>query len=192
MSAGDTIDRLRAALAGRVRDVIPLADLPDHRPAAVLAPLVVRDDDLRLLFTLRPTTLRSHSGQVSFPGGKVDAVDADLGATALREAEEELGIPRAHVQMIGQLDDVPTPSGYVITPYVGLITPAPEAYTPNPAEVAEAFEIPLTTLRDPTIFEDHGDVERWGRKFKLCRFRPNGRDIWGATARMVWQMLQLV
>lgn len=187
-----TLDNLRAVLATRARHVIPASDLPTHRPAAVLAPLVVRDGELNLLFTLRPTTLRSHSGQISFPGGKVDAGDASLVATALREAHEELGIVPADVEILGELDDVPTPSGFIITPVVGLVTSAPATYALNPAEVAEAFEIPVDLLRDPSLFEDLGDVERWGRTYKMCRFRPRGRDIWGATARMVWDLLQLV
>lgn len=183
------IERLRARLAARAPARI---ELDGFRPAAVLVPLVGRGaapEELRLIFTLRHHDLRSHSGQISFPGGKVDAGDADRAATALREADEELGIPPRAVRVLGELDDVPTPTGFVITPVVGWIAEAPPL-RPNPVEVAEAFEVPLARLRAPGVFEAQGEVERWGRTYQLVAYKVDGRNIWGATARMLWMLLR--
>lgn len=180
---------LRGALRDRPRATLELAT---HRRAAVLVPIVQRVDDLGLVFTLRTADLRSHSGQISFPGGKRDPGDADDVATALREAEEELGIPRAAVDVLGTLDDVATPSGYVIAPVVGLLEPPPAAYRPNPVEVAEAFEVPLRRLADPAVFEAQGAIAHGGVSYELYVYRPDGRNIWGATARMVRQLLRLL
>jgi 8-oxo-dGTP pyrophosphatase MutT (NUDIX family) len=171
--------------------VLNPADL-GFRSAAVLIPFLVRDDGTRLLFTLRSPHLRGHAGQISFPGGACDATDLDHVATAIREAEEEVGIDPSSVRPIGLLDDIPTPTGYVITPVVAELVPPPDRYAPNEAEVAEVFELGFSALRDPTVFQDRGEVERWGRKFRLVAFTPAGREIWGATARMVQFLIDLV
>src|SRR5207245_6296875 len=112
--------------------------LDGFRPAAVLVPLVARAGGLALLLTERTADLPSHAGQVSFPGGKMDAADADAAACALREAEEELGLPAHSAEVLGGLDDVPTPTGFVISPVVGLLATDPPL-RPNPAEVAASF-----------------------------------------------------
>ncbi|HKA89774.1 MAG TPA: CoA pyrophosphatase [Haliangiales bacterium] len=178
---------LRAALAGRTRDVI---DLPGHRAAAVLVPLFRRDREWRLLFTERGRGLRAHGGQVSFPGGAVEREETPE-RTALREADEEVGVDPERVRVLGRLGDVPTPTGFVITPVVGWIDPAPAAYRISPVEVAEAFEVAVARFRAPGALERLGEVERFGRRFPLIRYRVDGHDIWGATARMVQELLSI-
>jgi 8-oxo-dGTP pyrophosphatase MutT (NUDIX family) len=178
---------LRAALGARARDTI---DIAGHRPAAVLVPLLRRDGEWRFLFTERGAGLRAHGGQVSFPGGAVDPEETHE-RTALREAEEEVGIDPAHVRVLGLLGDVPTPSGFVVTPVVGWVDPSPVVYRPSPVEVAKIFEVAVARFRQPDALERIGEVERWGRRFPLIRYRVDGHDVWGATARMVHELLAL-
>jgi 8-oxo-dGTP pyrophosphatase MutT (NUDIX family) len=134
--------------------------------------------------------MRTHSGQVSFPGGRADDDDPHLEATALREAQEELGIVRAEVRLLGRLTQVPTPSGYVITPVVGVLDPPPAAYIPNPLEVAAAFEVPLAFLADPACRIDKGEAQRFGYRWRLVEYHAKKHIIWGATARMVSELLE--
>jgi 8-oxo-dGTP pyrophosphatase MutT (NUDIX family) len=180
--------RLAAALGARTRDTI---DVTGHRPAAVLVPLLRRDGEWRLLFTERGAAMRAHGGQVSFPGGAVDP-DETRERTALREADEEVGIDPAQVRILGLLGDVPTPSGFVVTPVVGWVEPAPIVYRPSPIEVARIFEVAVGRFRQPGVLERVGEVERWGRRFPLIRYRVDGHDVWGATARMVYELLSLL
>lgn len=179
--------KLAAALAGRRRDTI---DVVGFRPAAVLVPLFVRDGAWHLLFTERGAGLRAHGGQVSFPGGAVD-LDETPERTALREADEEVGIDPAHVRILGLLGDVPTPTNFRITPVVGVLDPPPSVYRPNPVEVAQVFEVAVARFRRPGALERLGEVERWGRRYPLIRYRIGVPDVWGATARMVQELLTL-
>jgi 8-oxo-dGTP pyrophosphatase MutT (NUDIX family) len=183
------ISALRDRLASRPRRVAEIP--PGHAPAAVLVPLVERDGELRVVFTERARDLHAHAGQVSFPGGRCEPVDADRAATALREAEEEIGIPRGTVEVLGLLDDFVTPTGFVITPVVGRVAPAP-AYRPEPAEVREVFEVGLERLRDPTLLHDVGAIVHAGRSYPIIAYRPDGRNIWGITARILQELLALV
>jgi 8-oxo-dGTP pyrophosphatase MutT (NUDIX family) len=186
------VDALRAAMATYVPQAWPKPpEMAALRPAAVLVPLILRAGEPHMLFTQRHADLKAHAGQISFPGGKVDAADVDHVAAALREADEELGIPPACVQVLGKLGEVPTPTGFLITPIVGLLDPAPAAYRLSPAEVAEAFEVSITRLRDPALFEDRGEIVRWGWTWRAVAYKPDGRMIWGATARMVHELLEL-
>jgi 8-oxo-dGTP pyrophosphatase MutT (NUDIX family) len=185
--AADLIARLRAAIAARRRH---LAAYEGFRPAAVLLPMVARDDGLALLFIERTADLPSHGGQVAFPGGKLDDCDADLGACAVREATEELGLEARGIEQLGLLDDVPTPSRFVITPVVGMLASEPHI-RPNPGEVASWFYVSLERLRDPACQEIQGNRELMGISYPMLAYRVDGRVIWGATARMVRQLLEL-
>jgi 8-oxo-dGTP pyrophosphatase MutT (NUDIX family) len=186
---GEERAALRAALGGRPRDAF---DLDGFRRAGVLVPILLRGGSLRTVVTLRRADLRKHGGQWAFPGGRVDDGDEDVVAAAVREAEEEIGLDPAAVEPIGLLGDVPTPTLYTITPVVAWIDPPPLAYRPNPGEVAEVMELPLATLRAPGVLERGAEIERWGKTFQMLRFRVDGREIWGATARILEELLEVV
>jgi 8-oxo-dGTP pyrophosphatase MutT (NUDIX family) len=158
----------------------------------VLVPLFVRGGELTVTLTLRSADLRAHSGQWSFPGGRVDDADLDVPAAATREAEEEIGLEPSAVHVLGLLGDVPTPTGYTITPVVGWIDPPPAAYRPNPIEVTEIFELPLSRLRQPGVVETMGEIARWGKVFRMLAYRVDGRNIWGATARILSELLEVL
>lgn len=155
-------------------------------PASVLVPLVMRET-LTVLLTHRTSHLSSHSGQVAFPGGKVDPEDADAVATALREAQEEIGLESRHVEVLGTLPTYTTGSAFVVTPVVALVNDA-MVIEANPHEVAHVFEVPLPFLMNPANHQRHqvqweGRVREW-----LSMPYHDGQMehfIWGATAGML-------
>ncbi len=152
-------------------------------PAAVLIGVVPRPEGPTVLLTQRAATLRSHSAQVAFPGGRVDAVDGSPVVTALREAEEEIGLPRERVRTLGFLDAYLTGTGYRIVPVVALVEP-PFSLTLNAHEVDEAFETPLSFLLDPANHRREG--REWKGLYRTYYAMPFGdRYIWGATAGMI-------
>ncbi len=158
---------------------------PPPRPAAVLVP-VVRRAPLTVLLTLRTPHLKAHAGQVSFPGGKVEERDASAIETALREAEEEIGLERRLVEPIGFLDTYRTGTGFAIAPLVALVDPD---YTLrlDPGEVAEVFEVPLGFLMEPA--NARLETRFWrGRDRRFYALSFSGFDIWGATAGMLHNM----
>jgi 8-oxo-dGTP pyrophosphatase MutT (NUDIX family) len=151
--------------------------------AAVLIPVVPRPDGPTVILTQRAAALRSHSAQVAFPGGRVDAVDGSPLVTALRETEEEIGLAREHIRTLGFLDAYLTGTGYRIVPVVGLVEP-PFALTLNHHEVDEAFETPLAFLLDPANHKREG--REWKGQYRTYYAMPFGdRYIWGATAGMI-------
>jgi len=160
--------------------------------ASVLVPLVQRPDGLRVLLTRRTEHLRDHAGQISFPGGRVEPDDADAVAAALREAEEEIGLPHDAVDVIGQLPQYTTVTRYVVTPVVALIRP-PFALQLDAFEVAEAFEVPLSFLMNPAHHRRHEfDLQGQRRQFLSMPWHdldphgaPRSYFIWGATAAML-------
>ena len=166
----------------------PIPRMEGLRPAAVLALLMTHGTE-RLLLTERSGALRNHAGQISFPGGKPDPEDPSLLDTALREAREEVGVDPSLVRALGRLPPVPTPSGYLIFPFVARIdvpwTPAIE----SPAEVAKILTPPLATLADPKIYIDQGEREWRGHRYRMHAFDIANPPLWGATARMVFQLL---
>jgi len=161
----------------------------DPRLAAVLMPLVVREEGLTVLLTQRADHLNDHAGQVSFPGGRQEPYDADATATALREAQEEVALDPARVEILGSLPDYLTGTGFRVTPVVGLVHP-PFTVEADTLEVAEIFEVPLSFLMDPACHEVR--VFRWEggeRRFFAMpypRAESEGHHfIWGATAGML-------
>jgi 8-oxo-dGTP pyrophosphatase MutT (NUDIX family) len=206
MSGGPDADAIRAALAratpglrrsaviGRVRGdhdgnpgMVPVGAL---RPAAVLVPLVERPGGLSVLLTQRTAHLHDHAGQISFPGGRVEPDDPDATAAALRETEEEIGLARRHVEIVGRLDTYQTRTAYEVTPVVGLVRP-PFELVPDTFEVADVFEVPLAFVLDPR------NRERRTREFQGTErhfwVMPYGeRYIWGATAGMLVNLAEVL
>ena len=151
-------------------------------PAAVLVPVVERPEP-GVILTLRPDTMRKHPGQISFPGGRIDPGDESAVAAALREAEEEIGLPRSEVEIVGIADPYVTVTGFEVTPVVGIIPPD-LALTPHPGEVAALFEAPLAYLLDPAHQKERTALWR-GRERHYYEIEWQGRRIWGATAAMI-------
>ena len=157
------------------------------RRAGVLVPLILGGDGADLLFTRRTDHVETHKGQISFPGGMTDESDTDIVHTALREAEEELGIGAKHVEIKGMLDDLAVPSGFIITPVVGTLRALP-LLTPNPQEVAEAFTVPLAFFCDPANGRSELRDYRGGKR-EVWFYQHGGHTIWGATAMIVRLLL---
>jgi 8-oxo-dGTP pyrophosphatase MutT (NUDIX family) len=165
----------------------PTLDRPPAH-AAVLVGLVMHDEPTVLL-TRRTDHLRDHAGQISFPGGRAEPHDADAAATALREAREEVGLDPAHVEVIGQLPVYTTITAFMVTPVVALVRPG-FSLQPDPSEVAEAFEVPLSFLMQPAHHQRRAvDLQGERREFFAMPWTPpqGGRSyfIWGATAAML-------
>jgi 8-oxo-dGTP pyrophosphatase MutT (NUDIX family) len=151
-------------------------------PAAVLVALFSVDGDLHAVFTRRRADLRNHAGQISFPGGRRDAADASLAATALREAHEEIGLDPAAVRLLGALQPTPTiATNFVIYPFVGLIEPG-QVWTLSPREVDEVLELSLRALREGY---ERRDVTRRGVTFRTDAYVSGEHVVWGATARIL-------
>jgi 8-oxo-dGTP pyrophosphatase MutT (NUDIX family) len=151
--------------------------------AAVLIPVVAHPADLTVIFTKRTSHLKAHSGQVSFPGGRAEPEDPTPEFTALREAEEEIGLAMDRVEVLAKLPDYWTRTGFRVTPVVGLLTP-PLALSPDPREVDEVFEVPLAFLLDPRNHERR-TRELQGQTVGYYVMEFEGRVIWGATAGML-------
>jgi len=180
-------DALHALVTGGDHALSPQAFAADvirpTKPAAVLVPIVARAEGATVLLTQRTTRLRQHSGQIAFPGGKIDPQDESPVAAALREAWEEIGLHARHVDPLGYLDLYATGSGFRIFPLVAIVRP-PFELTLNPEEVDDAFEVPLRFLMDPANHQRHTrEVEAGARHFHAMPWE--GRFIWGATAGML-------
>jgi 8-oxo-dGTP pyrophosphatase MutT (NUDIX family) len=193
---GGTDDPIEAAEFRRVlrgdHDLNPGMSPPSTalRPAAVLVPLVDHPHGMSVLLTQRTAHLTAHAGQISFPGGRIEEHDPDAVAAALRETEEEVGLPRDRVNVIGRLDTYVTGTGFEITPIVGIVMP-PFALTIDPYEVAEAFEVPLAFILDR---RNHQRVERESAGHTRCFFvlPYEGRNIWGATAGILVNLAEVL
>jgi 8-oxo-dGTP pyrophosphatase MutT (NUDIX family) len=158
--------------------------------AAVLVPLIDRDSGLTVLLTKRTEHLNDHAGQVSFPGGRIDPEDKDAAAAALREAQEEVGLDPQRVDLIGRLDTYVTRTGFEVVPWVGLIAP-PIALRPDPFEVADVFEVPLSFFLDPANRRTESRV--WLGKQRFFYVYPwQDHYIWGATAGMLSNLAEVL
>jgi 8-oxo-dGTP pyrophosphatase MutT (NUDIX family) len=169
-------------------ELADLLDSPLRTPAAVLVPIVRRGDDSSVLFTRRTDAMRTHAGQVSFPGGRIEDDDAGPIAAALRETEEETGIARHLVRPIGFLDCFETISGFGVTPVVAEVDGG-YRLSPDPREVAEVFEVPLPFLLDRANLI-RSEIDWRGRRREIFEYGYDGRRIWGATAGMLVNLLR--
>jgi 8-oxo-dGTP pyrophosphatase MutT (NUDIX family) len=160
--------------------------------AAVLLPLYDVGGELRVVLTRRSELVEHHKGQISFPGGAFDATDADLRQTAVRETWEEIGVSIDHIEVIGQLDEMITVSNFLVRPFVGRLTqPAPYPFVHSEVEVAEILEVPLAYLRDEKNLETEMRVYQ-GVLRPHYSYRWGEHVIWGATARILHQFLDLL
>jgi len=156
--------------------------MPGSRPAAVLVPLFEARSEAHVILTKRPDTMPTHRGEVSFPGGGVRSGDESLRDAALRETEEEIGLPPAAVEVVAELDTLATVgSRFTITPFVGIIDPLPRL-VPHPGEVVRILEVPLSELLEDDAFHE----EYWGSPDRaISFFELPGETVWGATARIL-------
>jgi 8-oxo-dGTP pyrophosphatase MutT (NUDIX family) len=163
---------------------------PQLKKAAVLMLLYPKDGELSVLLTKRTDDVEHHKGQISFPGGSVDDDDADLVSTALRESEEEVGLPHENLRVLGLLDDYETPSGFIVTPVVAYTDSLPPL-SHNAVEVAEILEVPLAVFLDPSK-ERVEKRMRLGSLLDVYFYRFGQHEIWGATAAILRAFLQSV
>ena len=181
-----SVKRLRDLLASRPAIEI---DAPQYRRASVLIPLIRNHEGWSLLFTKRAENLAAHSGQISFPGGAVEGEES-LQDAAIREAQEEVGIPPEKVELIGRLDDLVTNSGYLVAPFVGVMHERHD-YVIQESEVVEVFEVPLNALLDPSKPEVRYVPFR-NRRYPAYYYVHQQYEIWGLTGRMLKSFLDLV
>ncbi len=171
-------------------DAVPFPGNKPRRHASVLCPLIPRESGLHVMLTVRSARLKVHAGQIAFPGGKIDPSDASPLAAALREADEEIGLPAEDVDVLGMLDPYDTSTGFVVRPFIGMVNPR---FVPMPheGEVAEVFEVPFDFLMD---FDNHERIERMheGRKRRYYQMIHGKYRIWGATAGMLRNLAQRI
>ena len=184
----DFIDEIRTILSTRDRSVI---EHPSYSHAAVLVPLFNKEGNCHLLFTKRTDQVKYHKGEISFPGGMVDKGDPNLEKTALREAFEEIGLKEKNVQIIGALDDIVTSvTQFIVTPFIGFF-PYPYSFKLSPIEIAELIEVPLSSLLEEECFDER-EIIRGGQKEIVYAYQYGKHIIWGATARILKQFLDLI
>jgi 8-oxo-dGTP pyrophosphatase MutT (NUDIX family) len=167
----------------------PTAVTDQEQEAAVIVPVIARAPDPHLLFTKRADHLSDHPGQMSFPGGGREPADESLAATALREGEEEIGLDPQTVDCVGRLDDIRTVTRYSVRPYVARIPD--RAYEPTDAEVAEIAILSVEDLTDASNYESERREHPHYGEIRLHYFYVDGYTVWGATARILVQFLEL-
>lgn len=181
-----------ASILARLKDHLSLElalpdSAPDLVPAGVLVPLFVQEEELRVMFTQRTLLVKDHRGQIAFPGGVRDPEDPNLLATALRETEEEIGLAPEAVEVLGTLPPVATITGYHITPFVGLI-PYPYDFRPSPQEVERLLALAVADFYAPERWRA-GPYTFQGRTTRVCYWQNGQEVVWGATARILLNLL---
>jgi 8-oxo-dGTP pyrophosphatase MutT (NUDIX family) len=186
------LDRLRSVLLKQPADIEPIVESGAAQrtliAASVLFPIVLHESGPTVLLTQRTEHLRDHPGQISFPGGSVEISDPSPEYTALRETKEEIGLASRHIEIVGFLPEHQTGTGYRITPVVGFLTP-PFELRPDPAEVAEIFEVPLSFLLNPANHQRHSR-EYMGMTRHFFAMPYEQHFIWGATAGIIVSLAQ--
>ena len=160
------------------------------RPAAVLLPLIAEEDEYQLLLTVRASSLRRQPGDISFPGGAIDPDDASPLAAALRESAEEVGLQASDIDILGEMDEMPTITGFRITPFVGLVR-GPYAFRTN-HEVERLLLVPLAALREPDVVSIEQREISPGERISIYHYRYEEHDIWGITGRLVKELIELL
>jgi len=183
----DFIESMKKMLSSRKRGVI---EHPPFSHAAVLVPLFKKEEECHLLFTKRSDEVKYHKGEISFPGGVVDEEDRELINTALREAHEEIGLKESDIQVIGLLDDIVTITEFIVTPIVGLF-PYPYPFKVSEVEIAELIEVPLSFLLNKECLSER-TILRGGQNEVVYAYQYGEHIIWGATARILNQFLDLI
>jgi 8-oxo-dGTP pyrophosphatase MutT (NUDIX family) len=183
----DFVEEIRKILNARNRRII---ENPPFARAAVLVPLFKKGGDCHIIFTKRTDTVRYHKGEISFPGGVYDEGDLELKRTALREAFEEIGLKENDVQIIGVLDDIVTITQFIVTPFVGLL-PYPYPFKLSSIEIAELIEVPMAALLDEDCFSEREIIRGTGKEV-VYAYQYENHIIWGATARILKQFLDLI
>lgn len=182
------LEDVRSRISSHRPDPAPERHLRCDR-AAVLVPVIEAAQEPRILLTERSGNLDSHSGEVAFPGGKQDESDESLAFTALRETEEEIGLPRANVELVGELKPFISKHGLLVTPHVGIVKGA-GPYEPNPDEIAAVFEVPVSfVLDEPSVRTDV--ISRHGETHEVPVFRYQGFEIWGLTAMILVEFIRV-
>ena len=181
------VRRVKDALLNRHRTELEVCDF---KSAAVLVPIVFRDEEPHLILTRRTMTVAQHKGQISFPGGACEPEDATIENTALRETKEEIGVSADAVNILGRLDDFSTISGFLVTPVVGIVSGNTRFHTDND-EVAELFETPLAAFQNPDIHELI-TVDHDGTMHEYHSFEIGSRIVWGATAGIIHRLLNIL
>ncbi len=181
--------RFKKLLAARQKQ--PIND-PGRIRSAVLIPLYEEQGQYHIVFIKRTETVKTHKGQISFPGGAMDRGDKTLRDTALRECQEEIGVRAEDVEVLGELDDeITTTSNYIVTPFVALI-PWPYRFTREKAEVAEILSVPVAALLDKTCLKKDIETLDGGIVVDSYNYHYKGRVIWGATARILHKLLDII
>ena len=182
------LNRLQSALrdTGSIQETHSV----EQTPSAVLLPLYFDGGHAHILLTKRSESLRHHRGQISFPGGKCESGDANYLSTALRETHEEIGLPPERVQVLGALSPIPTPTGFYIYPYVGLI-PYPYEYQTDPGEIACLIQVPLAHLLAPK--NHRTEIRQAGGQDRLIHYYDYKEwVIWGVTGYLLWDCLEKI
>jgi 8-oxo-dGTP pyrophosphatase MutT (NUDIX family) len=180
------VNKITAALKSRSPELITGNG---HKPAAVLIPIQERQDGDYLVLTKRGDDLPTHKGQIAFPGGRVHPGDSDLIQTALRETHEEIGIAPEHVRVLGRLDEFTAGYGIVVTPIVGVI-PAQYRFQLDITETAAVASVPIRSLMEPANYVKNAHLSPGGHP-SYHFYINNGWDVWGVTARILLQFLEL-
>jgi 8-oxo-dGTP pyrophosphatase MutT (NUDIX family) len=181
--------KLKDLLAARRKQTI--VD-PSRTCSAVLLPLYKDQGEYHIVFIKRTDTVKTHKGQISFPGGGREKNDKDLKDTAIREAVEEIGLHIQDIEVIGELDDeITTTSNYIVTPFVAFI-PWPYHFKPEKAEVAEVFAVPISALLDKNNFKTAIETLQSGVVVDSYEYHYKGKVIWGATARILFKFLKII
>lgn len=163
---------------------------PNFTHSAVLIPIFAENGEIKFILTKRTESLKKHKGEISFPGGRKDKQDRYLEETALRETEEEIGVKRRLVKVVGRLDDLFTMTRYIISPFIGIISEEVECHA-NTREVAEILYVPMDVFLNEELFSEK-DLPQNGLHFPVYYYYWNNYEIWGATAYIINQLVEIV